>query len=203
MKSATLATVVVLAGLLATNTSAVAQQPTGTLVAVLDVAEVFDKHAGFKMRMEEIKGEVERFDQELKAAQADLLERAKPLQTMPPGSAEFTQLEAALAKEEADMQIRAGQKRKEVLDREALVYLETYQEVTATVESICDANQITLVLRYDRSEIVPTDRGSVIKGVNRNVVLNRGYDLTDMVVQMVNRPYQNDQAQRNNGTPRQ
>ncbi len=186
MKAAILATVVALT-LLFPASSLVAQQgqTPPSRVAVIDIAMVFEKHTGFNARMESIKQEVKNFEDELTVKRDSIMERAAALQQKNAGSPDFKELEAQLAKEEADLQIRAAQKRKEVLDKEAAIYLETYNEVVDAVRRISEYNGITLVLRFDKSEIDPTDRASVIKGVNRNVVFHRGDDLTEMVVEMV------------------
>ena len=136
--------------------------------------------------MEAIREEVKQFEDELTRERNAILEEANRLNQFQPGSAEYKQLEATLAKREADLQIEAGQKRKDVLDREASIYLETYREVVEKVTQIAEYNKIALVIRYDSSEIDAANRGSVIKGVNRNVVYNAGWDLTEPVIKMVN-----------------
>lgn len=191
MKAATLASVVLLGGLLiATETSAQqgqGQAPNqGSIVAVIDVAKVFDNHSGFKSKMDAIREEVKQFEDDMKRQRDAILEEAARLNQLQAGSPDYKQLEATLAKREADLQIQAGQKRKDVLDREAAIYLQTYGEVVDRVTQLAEYNNIALVIRYDSSEIDPTDRGSVIKGVNRNVVYNAGWDLTEPVIKMVN-----------------
>lgn len=66
-----------------------------------------------------------------------------------------------------------------------MIYFEIYNEIIVIVKSICDVNDIGLVFCFDCSEIVFIDWGFVIKGVNCNIVFNCGYDLIDMVYDMV------------------
>lgn len=181
--TALMATVVSL-GMLAGVASA--QDGQGSVVAVIDIGKVFENHGRFNQRMEAIKKEVADYEALMEQKRNDFLERAKVLNTLNPSSPDYKQKEAQFAKEKAEMEIEAGQKRMEVLDSEAQVYLETYNEVVQAVSALAESNNISLVIRYDSTQIDPQDRGSVIKGVNRNVVLNRGYDLTEYVVTMVN-----------------
>ena len=51
-----------------------------------------------------------------------------------------------------------------------------------TVASLAQQYGIALVLRFDSESINPTDRGEVIKGVNRTVVYHHKLDLTNMVI---------------------
>ena len=64
----------------------------GTLVAVLDVAKVFERHDRFKARMEAIKGEVELFENSLKEERAALQTRAEQLKEYNPGSLDIPRL---------------------------------------------------------------------------------------------------------------
>ena len=64
------------------------------------------------------------------------------------------------------------------------------------VSSVAASNGISLVIRFDSEDIDPTNRGEVIKGVNRAVVYHRQLDLTRMVSSAMN----GQQAQAPTGT---
>jgi Skp family chaperone for outer membrane proteins len=182
----------VLTVLLATINSVAAQeQQQSGLVAVLDVAKVFQKHTLFNARMEQLKQEVDQFDVAMKK-QADALraEMEALKGQWEPGTENFKAGQADIARKDADMKIKANQKRQDVLDKEAQLYLQTYKEIQGLVQELATQYGITLVLRYDSSEIDPNDRPSVIKGVNRPVIFQRNLDLTNLVIPRV----QTDQA---------
>ena len=102
------------------------------------------------------------------------------------GQPEFKTEEAALARKEADLQIEANQKRADILKQEAEIYYQTYNQVVQTVAKLSGTYGISLVIRYDSGPIDQTDRPSVIKGVNRNVVFQRDLDLTSLVLAELN-----------------
>lgn len=155
-------------------------------IGVLDVAKVFEEHKQFTSAMEKLKAEVQSFDAQMKMKGEALRNEAAGLKQFKPSSPQYTELEGNLAKKDAELKILANQKRKEILDKEAKLYLETYAAVQNMVKRIADANGITLVLRFDSSKIDSTDRASVIKGVNRDIVYQNKLDLTDFVLQQFN-----------------
>lgn len=162
-----------------------AQDGSSGIVAVLDVAKVFEGHKGHKAKMEAIKAEVTAFEEDFRTRRASLQKQVQTLQTLV-GQPNYKEEEAALARKDADMTIEANQKRADVINREAQMYYETYQDVYQTTIQLCQTYGITLVINYDSSEIDPNSRESVIKGVNRNVVFQRDLDLTDLVIQTIN-----------------
>ena len=182
----TVHTSLIAVGLLALFASVgTAQDGQSGIVAVLDVAKVFKEHAGFNSRMESIKKEIEAFEEDFRQRREQLQNEVRTLQGLV-GKPEYKTEEAALARKEADLQIEANQKRAEILTREAKIYFDTYNEVVGVVGEMATSYGITLVIRYDSSEIDQTDRASVIKGVNRNVIFQRDLDLTPLVLQKVN-----------------
>ena len=62
------------------------------------------------------------------------------------------------------------------------VYYDTYEQMQAVLKSLSTQHGISLVLRFDSGEVDPTNRGEVIKGVNRAIVYQEKLDLTNMVI---------------------
>lgn len=169
--------------------SAMAQtaQSGSGIVAVLDVAKVFEAHAGHKAKMEAIKAEVAAFEADFRERRNSLNTQIQALQSLV-GQPSYKQEEAALARKDADLTIEANQKRADIINREAQVYYETYTDVLAVVANLAQNYNISLVINYDSAEIDPANRESIIKGVNRNVVFQRELDLTALVIEQVNAP---------------
>ena len=155
------------------------------IVAVLDVAKVFKEHAQFNKSMETIKSDIAKFEEEFRGKRESLQNQIRSLQNLV-GQPEFKTEEAALARKEADLQIEANQKRADILKQEAEIYYQTYNQVVQTVAKLSGTYGISLVIRYDSGPIDQTDRPSVIKGVNRNVVFQRDLDLTSLVLAELN-----------------
>ena len=174
--------------LLAVSNIALAQDASssGGIVAVLDVAKVFKEHSSFNVRMEQLKKEVEAFDALMKQKSDELRQEMEGLKdNFQTTSEEFKTGQAELARKDADLKIQANQKRQEILDKEAQLYLTTYEEIQEIVQQLATKYGITLVLRYDSADIDQNDRASVIKGVNRPIIFQRNLDLTNHVLPIV------------------
>ncbi len=158
----------------------------GTLVAVLDVAKVFKNHTRFTQKMEEMKKEVKAFEDDVNNQRRDLLERAKQLnETYRPGSPEYKRTEAELAQQESDLRLQMQLKRKEVLENEARLYYDTYQEIQGIVNQMAEQYQIGLVVRHDSEEVGRDDGTKVLGLVNRFVIYQKKLDLTNAVIERV------------------
>lgn len=156
------------------------------LVTVLDVAKVFENHPTFKAKMNALKNEVGDFQKSVRDQVTDLTKRRQNLpQELKIGSAEFKKAEETLARQEADLKITTSQTEREFMDKEAKLYYNTYLEVQNLVAGFAKANNISLVLRFDSSNIDKSNRASVSSGVNRFIVYQEQLDLTDLIIKEV------------------
>ena len=183
---ALIAATVVLTISLTAATAQEAAAESGKLVAVLDVAKVFENDATFKSRMAQIKSEADQVKKSITEQQEAIRSRAEGLSQYEVGSAERNNMEAQLAQEQAALQTKARQAEMDLLNREAGIYYETYKNMQTVVERLAQKFGIALVLRFDSTEIDPTNRPEVIKGVNRSVVYHSKLDLTKFVMEGLN-----------------
>jgi Skp family chaperone for outer membrane proteins len=153
------------------------------LVAVLDVARVFKENPEFDAAMKAIKQEADGLKAQIAQQQATIKEEAQQLAQYEAGSAERNQLEGTLEQKQAALRTQARQAEANLLNREAGIYFETYNQMQGVVGEIASQHGISLVLRFDSAEIDPSNRAEVIKGVNRPVVFHRRLDLTNLVIQ--------------------
>ncbi len=77
--------------------------------------------------------------------------------------------------------------KKEALSAETKSYAETYQRMNEIVTRICQARNIQLVIRATVYSVDSADRGSVLQGVNRQIVYSNVPDITDEVIAELNR----------------
>jgi len=190
-------------GLLLSSGSLVAQQrgplpqsspqgaaaPRGGInVALVDVSYVFKNHERFKSRTEELRQEIKDFEDQMNAQRKGMNEKRNKMSEFNPGSPQYQQLEGELAREVANQNVTAELKKKDVLEREAAVYHETFGEIEEAVKAFADRHNISLVLRYDGEEINQNDRNSVLRGVNRAIVYQDKINITYEILQMVNTP---------------
>lgn len=169
-----------------TSQSLNAQEGKPGLVAILDVAKVFKENKVFDGKMAAIKAEADRLKKQITDEQEAIKGRAQGLTKYEIGSVERNNLEGQLEQEQTKLRTKARQLETSLLNREALVYYETYQQMQSVVGSLANQYGISLVLRFDSEKIDATNRAEVIKGVNRAVVYHRQLDLTNAVTEAMN-----------------
>ncbi len=167
--------------------SAPASQASGVQVAVIDVAYVFKNYQRFNQELESIKQEIDAFENDLRKQQQAFADLAEQLKQYSPDSPEYKRLDADATRKRVDLQTEATMKKKQILEKEAKSYYDAYQNIQSAVKSLADRYGIGLVLRFDREEMTPSNRASVLKGVNRAVVYQRNLDITDLVLETINR----------------
>jgi Skp family chaperone for outer membrane proteins len=160
-----------------------AQEGGSAVVAVLDVAKVFERNNVFNQRMEAIKKEAEDFKASMESEQNSIRSDAERLGEFTPDSREYRDLESQLEQRTLELRTRARQTNTDMLNREAKIYFDTYTQMQAVLASISQEYNIGLVIRFDSGPIDASNRGEVVKGVNRNVVFQKNLDLTTMVIE--------------------
>ena len=165
-------------------TGIVAQAQESGIVAILDVAAVFQKNLEFNTQMAEIKESANELKSQITEQQKAIQLKAQEISAMESGPRRFEQ-EAALEQQQAQLKTKARQAETNLLNREAQIYYVTYQKLQSVVAAVAEANGIVLVLRFDNSPINGNVRPEVIKAVNRSVVYNNQLDLTNLVAQQM------------------
>lgn len=165
-----------------------AQDGGSGMVAVLDVAKVFEGHTVFNQRMDAIKIEAEQFKAQMESEQNAIRQEAERLADFTPDSEQYRSLESQLEQRTATLRTKARQTNTEMLNREAKIYYDTYSQMQSVVAAAAAEFGISLVVRFDSTPIDPSNRGEVVKGVNRNVVFQKNLDLTSMVIQRMGTP---------------
>jgi Skp family chaperone for outer membrane proteins len=159
----------------------------GIQVAVIDVAYVFKNYERFNQQLEAIKREIEAFENDLRKQQQAFGDLAEQLKQYTPESPEYKRIDAEATRKRINLQADAAMKKKQILEKEAKSYYDAYQIIQGAVKSLAERYNIGLVLRFDREEMTPSNRASVLKGVNRAVVYQRNLDITDLVLETINR----------------
>lgn len=154
-----------------------------TLVAVVDIAKVFEAHPTFKSQLESLQQQAKSADLDLEAQKKDLSQQGQQLAELDPGSPDYLQLETNLARHSADLQVHVRQVKKDLLLREARQYFTSFAEIQQAVERVARKHGIGLVLRFDSRAMDPSDPQSVMQGMNRAVVLQRNLDITGLVIE--------------------
>ncbi len=166
--------------------TASAQQASAGNIAVIDIPVIFKNHALFKKQMDELKASVDAAEQALTQDRDQMKGMVEQLQAFKAGTPEYKQLEEKMAKVQADLQVKVGMQKKDFMEKEARIYFNTYNQVTQTVATFAQRHNITLVLRYNSNEIDPTNRQSVLEGVNRPVIYQNQIDITYDILNILN-----------------
>lgn len=157
-------------------------------VALLDVGFIFKNHQGFKQQMDAMKANVAKFEQELKTQQQSIQQRSRQLGTLKAGSPQYKQLEEETTKKLADLKVSMQLERKKIMEEEAKIYMSTYKEVMSAVSAFANANNIHLVLRYDREANPEAEAASpqeTLKIINRPVIFQNRLDISQAILNQV------------------
>lgn len=160
--------------------------PVGTRVAVIDINFIFKNHERFKQTMDGIKQEIETFEAYLREERNKVTTKTEQLQNLPAGSPQYKQLEEQIATMHTSLGLETGRKRKEILEREAKVYYNSYQEIEEAVAQFADQYGIGLVMRFNSEPMDATKRESVLQGINRAVVFQRSLNITTAIIEKLN-----------------
>ena len=181
------------AGLVAVSSAAAAApaekpQPGHRNVAVIDINEIFNNHRRFKVMAADMKGDVARAAQRVKAEQEEIKEMAAGLKDLLAGTRDYLDLQEKIKKRAEDLKTRVQLQRAEFLQREAGAYSAIYKEIVREVADYAAANGIELVLRVNTTRPDPKTPQQVIQDINRQVVwFAEGRDITQAIVDRLNK----------------
>ena len=154
-----------------------------TRVSVIDIGQVFKNHPTFPKQLETLKSEAERFKQGSLQLRQQMIKKAEVLQQYKPGSDEFKQAESAIAKESAALEVEQRNQMRGLVEREAKLHFQAYQQVEAAIASYCEPREIQLVLRYNDVEMKKGDPQSIMRKVNGSIVFHQpSRDITTAVI---------------------
>ena len=154
-------------------------------VVLVDVGQVFKKHANFNAQMDNMKREVEIFQAQVQNKQAQIQKMAEAMNKLQPTDPQVKQYQTAIAQATANLQVENQLKGKEFMEREAQLYHSTYVDIVNRVAAYCKANNISLVLRYNSEPVKTEDRASILQYVNSNVVFERQRNVTSAIIAQV------------------
>ncbi|MBC8870984.1 MAG: OmpH family outer membrane protein [Planctomycetes bacterium] len=157
-------------------------QAVGTRVAVIDVPYIFKNYTGFKAEVEKVQQDINTFRRWVAEEQKKIRDETKKLELYKTGSAEYKQTEEEIARMQMNHRLEGAKKEREFMEREAKLYYDLYKRIEAAVADFALRNQIGLVLRFSGEDIDPTDRKSIMLGVNRPVVYQSRLDITDIIL---------------------
>lgn len=174
---------IALAVLAISSFASTASAQDGGIVAVLDVAKVFKVNQNFDSEMKKIKTQAENLKSQIQQQQEAIKAEAMQISQYEAGSQERNKMEAEVEQKQARLRTSARQAEADLLNREARVYYDTYTKMQTVVADLAAANKISMVVRYDGTQIDSANRQEVIKAVNRTIVYSSSnINLTPLVI---------------------
>ena len=155
-------------------------------MAVVDVSWIFKNYTKFKGEMNQMKSDMKAAEANLKTDRDRIEQLEKQRNSLKPTSEEFKQLDEQLARQKADFNIKAGKIRRDLLEREAKVYYQTYLEVNNVVSYYARHNDIGLVLRFNGDKVDPSKREDVLRAINQPIMHQNSIDITPDVLTLLN-----------------
>jgi Skp family chaperone for outer membrane proteins len=191
--------VVLLAGVLTLGGSAWsqnkdAQAPANSnlphKVGLIDMAHVFKHYKKFEFLREDLKDEVTAIETKAKEIQTQGLALQQQLRAMQEGSPDFAKIEQEIGKKQVEFESFRKSGQRELLKKEAAIYLAVYNETSEAVKKYADYFKYTLVIRFNRDELDSDNPQALLSGMNRQVVYHRGEDdITISVLDYLNKQY--------------
>ena len=157
-----------------------------TKVAIVDVGTIFKQHPSFARQLEGLKTQADAFKAEAMQAQQALATSAQALQDLKPDSDDFRTKQTELAKSAAALQVQQNGLMQKLMEKEAMLHFDTYEQVNALISAYCDERGIQLVLRYNNQEMDLAQPGSVMQKVNSSVVYHDpNNDITGEIIKQL------------------
>lgn len=159
-------------------------------VAVVDINYIFKNHTKFRESMDAMKEDFKTVDGQLKASQQKIVAAQEQKKNFNPGSEEFKQLDEQIVRMNATLQVEVTQKRKELVEREAEIYYNTYVQVDQAITYYAQRQGLGLVLRFNGEPADKNNRESILRSINKTVHFQNQVDITPDVLMLLNRSQQ-------------
>ncbi|MFV1964770.1 MAG: OmpH family outer membrane protein [Pirellulaceae bacterium] len=182
-----------LIGVTSVNAQTTATSPSppssgrGTSVAVIDIGYIFRNLERFKQARDDINDDAAKFQQDVGERRAALAKQIEQLKSTPAGTPQYSQMEEQLANADTQLRLDMGRKQKERVEKEAKIYFNAYKEVEENVKRFSDRYGIDLVVRFNSEQMDISKPETVLQGINRFVVFQRSLNITNHVLDELNR----------------
>lgn len=161
---------------------------SGDRVAVIDINYIFKNHNRFKKMVEDWKTDLKVVENQFRKQNDEIKNLAERASQFEIGSPDYKRLETDVAKRRADLQVKMQLQKKDLMEREAKMYLNIYNEIQKHVNYFARTHNITLVLRFNREPIKAEDPRAIQQGLLRPVVYQNQIDITEDILRYINPP---------------
>jgi Skp family chaperone for outer membrane proteins len=184
---------VVLAGMLGFNwgqgrgaINADEPKVTANDIAVVDLAKVFDNHKRLTEKRDEVRRDFESAKAGLNVLVAAVKKLQDELKLHKPGSSDHARIQKELQQKTEAAQKFEKDHIQEFREAEAKIFQDAYRRISEEIQRIAEARGLRLVLRSQAENLDANDPKKLFNSLNRQVLYEKGLDITDEVVQAVN-----------------
>lgn len=171
------ASLIVVLGLLVSDTQTQAQQPRpapaqpGTSVAVIDIGYIFKNDEFFKKKMETLKKDVQAVDQQLGKEYQVIQQLERKLRGFKRDSPQFGPIEAEIARRKVELKTKTRNQRRQFIERETQIRYDEYRRIRDQVKFFAERYGISLVLRVSSDQAGQTKNArEKLQTITRSVV---------------------------------
>ncbi len=157
-----------------------------TRIALIDMAQVFKEYSEFERLREELKGEIALSEKLAKAMAEQIKGLQEQLKNLPKNSDDYADQENKIQKLSGEFETFRRNTQRIILQKESAIYREIYDEVSTEVEKYAAQHKLDLVLRFNADPLPDNDPQELIKSMNRQVVFQRGLDITNPILETLN-----------------
>ena len=147
-------------------------------IAVVDISFLFQQYPKFTASMESLKAEMKAADAALTEARDAIIKREQERDALKPGSEDFKRIDEQIAHDKAEFQIKTGTMRRDISDKEAKIYFDTYKDISNAIATYARSNQIGLVLRFVGDQVDPDQPKSIMRAVSQQILFQNNVDIT-------------------------
>lgn len=184
---------------------AAAKDATPHRVGLVDMAEVFQGYKKFEDMRSELQAEIEKSDAEAKLMVERMQKRQQEMveSKLAPGSAQYEAGEKELLDAKGEFEAFRAATQRKLARRESEMFKVIYADTTSMVKKYAEFAKFTVVMRFDRKDINDeTAPNEAVQRMNKQVVYYRGEDdITDVVLQTLNKQYEGSKGGNGNVQP--
>lgn len=152
-------------------------------VVLIDVGAIFKEHPYFNQRMKELQADAETAESQVKKERDQLRNMMDELGRIKAGTEEYKNFEAQVFEFKNRLETKVQLQRKELLQREAKIYHQAYQEIQREVEAFAATNSISVVLKFNRETPDPEKPDEILRDLNRPVLFYAKHlDITNYII---------------------
>ncbi len=158
-----------------------------SVVALVDFERLMTNYVRSKYVRDQIRKDKEAAEQQIRKESAEMEKEKDKLKEYKPGRPEFKQLEEQIAQRISELNVRIKIQQRDFQEREQRAFYQLYTEITEEVKRYADAKGILLVMPYSSEPVDPNVPESMQRALSKSFVYLNGPDISEPILQELNR----------------